>query len=153
MLRCLTQAVCSRLASTIILGPVEEMAPRFCQQENPPPIGFIAFDLDSYSSTLAAFRIFDAASDFLLPRIASYFDDMVGDIDWAYDEFTGELLAISEFNAGHPDNKVAPVRGLRFSFGRLPQGWHEQIFVAHLFRHPHYNRPISDLMQLPLGER
>lgn len=136
--------------STVILGPVEETVPRFCQENNPPPIGFIAFDLDYYSSTVAAFKIFDAMNEFLLPRIVCYFDDMVGDVDWAYNEFTGELLAINEFNALHPDIKIAPVRGLRYYGQQIPQSWHEQIFVAHLFRHPDYGHPISDLQQLPL---
>ena len=58
---------------------------------------------------------------------------MVGDVDWAYNEFTGEMLAIHEFNAAHEDMKIAPVQGLRFFGGKLPSLWHEQIVVAHLF--------------------
>ncbi len=46
--------------------------------------------------------------------------------------------------------KVAPVNGLRFFGNRIPQSWHEQIFVAHLFAHPGYGTPTSELMQLPL---
>jgi len=137
--------------SRLMLGPVEETVERFCAQENPPPIGFISFDLDYYSSTMAAFRIFDAPARHLLPRIACYFDDMVGDIDWAYNEFTGELLAIKEFNEAHQRMKLAPVQGLRFYGRRLPRAWHEQIFVAHLFDHPDYCRPISGLTELPLA--
>ena len=75
---------------------------------------------------------------------------MVGDIDWAYSEFTGELLAIKEFNAAHDQMKIAPVSGLRFWGKRIPQVWHEQIFVAHLFTHSDYVKPISELTQLPL---
>jgi len=121
----------SRLRSSkLMLGPVEETIQHFCSQENPPPIGFISFDLDYYSSTMAAFKIFAAAPRHLLPRIACYFDDMVGDIDWAYNDFTGELLAIREFNAANDDMKLAPVQGLRFYGSRLPRAWHEQIFVA-----------------------
>ena len=76
---------------------------------------------------------------------------MVGDVDWAYNEFTGELLAIKEFNETHNDVKLAPVQGLRFFGQKLPQLWHEQIFVAHLFKHTDYCRPISELTQLPLA--
>lgn len=135
----------------LVLGPVGKTVPKFCAEENPPPIGFIAFDLDYYSSTVQAFRIFESEERYFLPRVSCYFDDMVGDIDWAYNEFTGELLAIKEFNASHDGIKIAPVQGLRFYGNRHPQVWHEQIFVAHLFRHPDYCHPISELTQLPLA--
>lgn len=138
-------------SSKLMLGPVEQTVRNFCAQEEPPPIGFISFDLDYYSSTMAAFGVLESADKYLLPRIACYFDDMVGDIDWAYNEFTGELLAIKEFNAAHEHMKLAPVQGLRFYGNRLPLVWHEQIFVAHLFQHVDYCRPISGVTQLPLA--
>ena len=137
-------------SSKLVLGPVEETVQKFCTEEDFPPIGFIAFDLDYYSSTLAAFKIFEADEKRLLPRVACYFDDMVGDIDWAYNEFTGELLAVKEFNTAHRDMKIAPVQGLRF-FSGSPQLWHEQIFVTHIFKHSDYCRPVSGLTQLPLA--
>lgn len=141
----------ARLKSAkLIFGPIEETLRGFFAQENPPPVGFIAFDLDYYSSTKTALRVFDAEHKYLLPRVACYVDDIVGDIDWALNEFTGELLAISEFNAGHERVKIAPVRGLRFSFNRIPQSWHEKIFVAHLFAHEEYCRPTNEQTQLPL---
>jgi hypothetical protein len=77
---------------------------------------------------------------------------MAGDIDWAYNEFTGELFTIKEFNAAHHDIKLAPVQGLCF-FGKNPQLWQEQIFVAHIFKHADYCRPISGLTQLSLAPR
>lgn len=136
----------------LMIGNVADTVDSFCEAEQPPPIGFISFDLDYYSSTLAALRIFTARHEYLLPRVACYLDDTVGDIDYAYNEFTGELLAISEFNATHPSIKIAPVRGLRFFGQRLPAVWHEQIFVAHLFEHPDYGRPTSELTELHLQQ-
>ncbi len=136
----------------LMIGNVADTVDSFCEAEQPPPIGFISFDLDYYSSTLAALRIFTARHEYLLPRVACYLDDTVGDIDYAYNEFTGELLAISEFNATHPSIKIAPVRGLRFFGQRLPAVWHEQIFVAHLFEHPNYGRPTSELTELDLQQ-
>jgi hypothetical protein len=142
----------ARLKSAkLILGDVAQTLRGFAEQGNPPPIGFIAFDLDYYSSTVTALKIFESNHRYLLPRVACYFDDMVGDIDWAYNEFTGELLAIKEFNAEHENIKIAPVSGLRFSGRRIPQMWHEQIFVAHLFTHPDYGKPIAELTQIPLA--
>jgi hypothetical protein len=142
----------ARLRSAkLLLGQVEETVAGFCAQEEPPPIGFIAFDLDYYSSTVAALKIFESEERYLLPRIACYFDDVVGDIDWAFNEFMGELLAIKEFNANHDRIKLALVEGLRFSSARVPRLWHEQIYVAHLFDHPDYCRPIRMRTQLPLA--
>ncbi len=142
----------SRLGGAkLMIGNVGETVGTFCATENPPPIGFISFDLDYYSSTLSALQILTENHKYFLPRVACYFDDMVGDIDWAYNEFTGELLAITEFNATHPSIKIAPVRGLRFFGRRLPAVWHEQTFVAHRFDHPDYGRPTSELTQLHLG--
>lgn len=138
--------------SKLLIGRVEDTVTSFCDREEPPPIGFISFDLDYYSSTAAALKIFLADHKYLLPRVVCYVDDMTGDLDWAYNDFTGELLAINEFNAAHSDVKIAPVRGLRFFGQWLPKSWHEQMFVAHLFRHPDYNRPTSaELSQLHLG--
>lgn len=136
--------------SKLILGVVEDTVPKFVTLESFPPIGFIAFDLDYYSSTMAAFKIFEVDEKRLLPRVACYFDDIVGDIDWAYNEFTGELLAVEEFNRTHRDMKIAPVKGLHF-FAPSPELWHEQIFVTHIFKHADYGRPISELIDLPLA--
>jgi hypothetical protein len=136
--------------SKLVFGKVEDTVERFCREENPPPIGFIAFDLDYYSSTLAALSIFDQKTSYFLPRVVCYFDDTVGDIDWGYNRFTGELLAIEEFNSTHEHIKLDQVRGLRFFGHKLPRAWHEPIYVAHLFQHPKYCRPISELTQLPL---
>lgn len=144
----------ARLTSAkLVLGDVEETVRSFTEREDPSPIGFIAFDLDYYSSTVQALRVLEADRRYLLPRIACYVDDMVGDIDWAYNEFTGELLAIKEFNEAHAHMKLARVNGLRFWGRRIPKDWHEQIFVAHLFTHPQYSTPVSELTQLPLAAK
>ena len=43
----------------LILGPVSETVPTFIDA-GPAPVGFVVFDLDYYSSTIDAFRLFDA---------------------------------------------------------------------------------------------
>jgi hypothetical protein len=145
------EALRGRLQSAkLVLGPVEETVPAFFAAEELPPIGFTAFDLDYYSSTLAALRMFDAPHRHFLPRVACYFDDVLGDIHAAHSEFAGELLAIKEFNAAHAEIKITPVRGVRFAAGRLPESWHDQIFVAHLFEHADYDHPVHDARQMPL---
>ena len=134
----------------LCIGPVEETLVDFCQRDQPAPIGFISIDVDYYSSTIPILKLFEQEPRFLLPRVACYLDDMAGDIDWAYNEFTGELRAVHEFNAAHDAIKITPVQGLRYANSHLPQLWHEQIFVAHLFKHPSYNTIVNDVTQLPL---
>jgi hypothetical protein len=141
--------------SKLIIGPVEETVKSFLESfgssNPPPPIGFISFDLDYYSSTVEAFHVFSGASTSVLPRVICYFDDISGDCERAFNIFTGELLAIAEFNAANDYVKIAECKGLRFSRGNIPREWHEQIYIAHLFRHPDYQRPIFPWTQLPLS--
>jgi hypothetical protein len=102
-------------SSKLILGPIEAKLRNALRKGSPPPIGFIVSGLDCYSSTVSALKVLEAEHKYLLPRAACYFDDIVGDVDWAYHEFGGELLAINEFNSARAYVKVAPVRRLRFS--------------------------------------
>jgi hypothetical protein len=133
------------------LGEVKHTVGNFFAQENPPPIGFISFDLDYYSSTVAALKILDADPKYYLPRVACYFDDLAGGMMDAYSEFSGELLAIREFNDSHPDVKISTVPGLRLHGYNLPAQWQDKMYIAHRFGHPDYSRPIADVRDLPLG--
>ncbi|MEP9380453.1 hypothetical protein ABLE91_27410 [Aquabacter sp. CN5-332] len=145
-------ALRARLTSAqLVLGDVAQTLRDFADRDDVAPVGFISFDLDYYSSTVAALKIFDMDHHRLLPRVICYFDDTVGPVDEAYNEFTGELLAIKEFNAASEAMKIAPVNGLRFYGDHIPQWWHEQILVAHLFGHPEYCTPINTHTQLPLA--
>lgn len=131
----------------LIIGDVGETVEGFVRS-GPGPIGFIAFDLDYYSSTVKAFRIFDALSPSRLPRIHCYFDDIVWPEYGCYNEFTGEYLAIREFNAEHPHRKIAKLPHLR-QMRHVPAGWNEQIYVFHDFEHPQYCANIKS--GRPLG--
>ncbi len=124
--------------ASLVIGDVRQTTRRFGDHD-PPPIGFVAFDLDYYSSTMAAFEIFGIGDRFLLPRVFCYFDDVAGGADFCYNEFAGELLAIKDFNAAHRERKIARVAGLRYTFGSLPAQWHEKMYVAHHFNHPQYD--------------
>ncbi len=134
------------------LGRVEDTVAQFFDKENPPPIGFISFDLDYYSSTVAALKILDAEHKQYLPRVVCYFDDLAGGILDAYNEFTGEILAIKEFNDAHADVKISRVRGLSHHSKNIPAQWHEKIYVAHRFSHPEYGKPSSDTTELALRD-
>ena len=43
--------------TTLVLGNVEETVPLFFDDPSVPPVGFVAFDLDLYSSTTHALRL------------------------------------------------------------------------------------------------
>ena len=133
------------------LGEVKDTVGNFFTG-NPAPIGFISFDLDYYSSTVAALKILDGDAKYYLPRVTCYFDDLAGGLLDAYSEFSGELLAIREFNESHPQARISRVYGLSQQAGLLPAQWHEKMYAAHFFKHPEYANPISDTHQLILQE-
>jgi hypothetical protein len=124
--------------SVLILGHIRDTVTKFFDEYSPAPIGCVFFDMDYYSSTVASFDIFRTDTANYLPRVFCYFDDITGTEIELYNEFTGELLAINEFNAAEPSKKFAPVRHLH---GR--GSWNERVYSFHDFRHPRYNDFVS----------
>jgi hypothetical protein len=95
--------------TALVLGDVAETVPRFFDDPGVPPVGFIAFDLDLYSSTAHALRILSLPGTRTLDHVALYFDDVAHSISHRY---AGELLAIDEFNRDHDDVKIDRWRGI-----------------------------------------
>jgi hypothetical protein len=60
----------------LVLGDVRETIPALMNVVGFEPVGFIAFDLDYYSSTKDAFQVFVENPETRLPRVYSYFDDI-----------------------------------------------------------------------------
>jgi hypothetical protein len=120
----------------LFIGDVAQTVPDFLKSA-PAPVGFISFDLDLYSSTMAAFRVFDGNPSMLLPRIHCYFDDIMG---FSAGEHNGERLAISDFNDAHELRKISHTYGLKYFIPEpyAREMWVEMIFMAHLFDHPLY---------------
>jgi hypothetical protein len=117
------------------------------------PIGFVAFDLDYYSSTKAAFALFDGPDVSHLPRVYCYFDDVCSNALACMSEHLGELLAIREFNASHSERKISRVEQVRIHRPRW-ENWQDRMYAFHNFAHPKYNTlviPKTDKdTQLPL---
>jgi hypothetical protein len=136
----------------LILGDVADTVTEFIKTQNPAPIGFISFDLDYYSSTLEAFKLIEDSNSFFIPRVFCYFDDCIGD-DWElHSEFTGEMLAIKEFNERNQTRKIAKINGLRYK-RIFEASWNDVMYVLHIFDHPAYNEhtnPSKD-WQMPLN--
>lgn len=123
------------------LGLVEETVPRFLLS-NPAPVAFVSVDLDLYSSTINALKLFDENESLLLPRVLCYYDDILG---YTYSDYNGERLAMSEFNAAHSMRKFSPLYGLKYFLPSQYKGtdWSEQFYFLHVFDHLLYNRPDS----------
>jgi hypothetical protein len=126
----------------LILGDVNETVPRFLEEGNFPPIGFISFDLDYYTSTKAALRIFEDRDRSYLPRVLTYFDDIMSGDQQYYCEDVGELLAIREFNQGSKGHRIRPINGWKRSLLLEPE-WADAMWAYHRFDHAQYNDYIG----------
>ncbi len=109
------------------LGHIKNTVPPFVLEKH-PPVGFIACDVDLYSSTVDVLRILSLPDKRMLRRVFMYFDD----VDFIFNHcFGGELLAIQEFNDSIPLIKVDRWRGLKKGRVFIDQPWFEKMFVAH----------------------
>ena len=129
-------------SAKLLLGDVRQTVPEFLRSQH-APIGFISFDLDLYSSTKAAFEVFAASDPAILPRILCYFDDVISSAHQLHCEYTGELLAIREFNQeGDGSRALAPIGVLNANL-LFSTVWTQQLWVYHRFHHPEYNTYIG----------
>lgn len=127
--------------SKLVLGDVKDTIPDFFQKNKPAPIGCIFIDLDYYSSTVAALKILDGPDEFFLPRVLFYFDDILGSEDELYNDFSGELAAINDFNLSHANKKISKLRCLYER--KFRAGWNEMMYSYHNFIHKDYNKHTS----------
>jgi hypothetical protein len=124
----------------LVLGDIRDTARSFFDEYRPAPVGAMVHDFDFYSSTAEGLRMLEADEKYFLPRVFCYFDDTIGDEVALLNDFTGQRLAINEFNERHDAVKLcAPYYLLR----RRPHLWHRQIWVCHFFRHSRYNAFVS----------
>ncbi len=125
-------------SAKIVLGDVRETVKTFIDVYHPAPIAAVIVDLDFYSSTAMALQLFEAIGDeFVLPRAFFYFDDIIGTTAQLYCDFTGERLAIEEFNKRQADRKFSPAYHLLAQ--KAVPTWFHAIRELHNFRHRQYN--------------
>jgi hypothetical protein len=129
-------------SAQLVLGDVAETVPAQIAAGAMPPVGFVAFDLDYYSATKAAFRLFEGAPATRLPRVYCYFDDIGGPEIACMNEYVGELLAIKEWNAAHERMKISPIVHLNTQRAR-PARWNVKMYALHDFAHPLYTRNVT----------
>jgi hypothetical protein len=133
----------SRLTEArLVIGDIADTVPTFVDTHDPAPVAFVSIDLDYYSSTVDALRIFDVPESRVLPRVLCYFDDLVGEDHVLQNDLVGEALAINEFNLDRKECKVLPVTGL--SAKRvLPADWNDSMLAMHRFDHPNYDTYVG----------
>ena len=127
-------------AAQLVIGQVRQTCADFLAQHDPAPIGCMFMDLDLYSSTMDAFQLLEGADKYFLPRISMYFDDIISS-DLC--DFTGERVAIADFNSRSQNAKISPECYARFQ--HFTGIWKHQIFVYHNFAHPDYCRFVGEL--------
>ena len=119
----------------LILGDLQETIPEFARSlRAESPLGFAAIDVDYYSSAIEALALFaDPEPRKYLPLTVLYLDDITQP---THCRWTGELLAVDEFNQAHSMRKIDEDRFLRsrriFRYGP----WLDQIFLLHVLDHP-----------------
>jgi hypothetical protein len=141
--------------AALVLGDIKDTSNDFFEKYSPAPIGAIVYDFDFYSSTVAALKMLQAGERYYLPRVFCYFDNTVGADDATittnlalHNDYTGERLAINEFNQAHNDAKLALPYHLLAS--RIVETWYHKIWVCHFFKHSRYNDFVGDgVQQLP----
>lgn len=135
--------------SKLVLGDIRDTAKSFFEQYQPAPIGFIAYDFDFYSSTISALEMLESGAEHYLPRVFCYFDDTVGTEFELYNDFTGQRLAINEFNQNHEAIKLS--RSYHLLAKKIVEPWFHQIWVCHFLNHGKYNKFVSvENQQLPI---
>ena len=130
-------------SAKLVLGKVGDTVSALMREGNYPPVGFVSFDLDYYSSTKQAFALFEGGPETRLPRTYCYFDDIRSPEIACHNDWIGELCAIREFNEEHQSRKLAPIHMLQYA---LPHAaaWQEQMYVLHDFEHPLYCKNLTE---------
>ena len=122
--------------SKLILGNIDDTSKDFFSKYKPSPVGAIIHDFDFYSPTKIALNMMTNNENLFLPRVFSYFDDTIGTDIELFNDYTGERLAINEFNLNSKDIKVTKPYHFTSQFKEV---WHHQIWIIHFFKHLKYN--------------
>ena len=118
----------------LVIGDVRQTIPAFVNKLSPEaPLGFVSVDVDYYASAKAALPILAGDPRAYLPLVPVYLDDIGVD---GSNPWTGELLAVNEFNAELAHRKIAPFTLLRSRRIFKNTQWIDRMFAAHIHDHP-----------------
>jgi hypothetical protein len=133
----------------IVIGDTKDTVPNFIKKFNPAPIGTVFIDVDYYTSTKSCLEIFNHNSESYLPRVFVYLDDTR-----ITSEFTGELLAINEYNQHNEKRKISVQTLLAEEMSIKWKNWiylGKKFYHWHCFEHKKYSTRLNKTKQeLPL---
>ena len=125
--------------SKIFYGNIKDTVDEFIKIK-PKTISCIFFDMDLYSSTLDFLNQIPKLSEFLLPRVLCYFDDLYTVYNYN-GQCNGELKAIDDFNKQDLDFKLSysidHIHSFKFPLAK------STILTIHSFKHKLYNKYIG----------
>lgn len=127
--------------SNLIIGDINKTSKTFFKDYSPAPIGAIFHDFDYYSSTKESLNLLKSNPNNFLPRVFNYFDDTVGSEMELYNDYTGQRLAINEFNQENDNMKFSYSYHLISKYFKFD--WHYKIWITHIFNHDLYSNFIS----------
>jgi hypothetical protein len=136
----------------LVLGPLADTVPAFMAElTEASPLGFVSLDVDYFSSSVDALRIFDGAPEVYLPAIDLYVDDLMFE---THNTWSGELGAIRDFNHNHAMRKIEPRRWLRESRVFKNASWLSHMYTVHVLDHAyrapgHITLPRSRVLENP----
>jgi hypothetical protein len=113
--------------TTLIVGNITDTLPHHMPHIK-APIGFVAVDVDLYSSTRTLLQMFTLGGAKMLMHVPMYFDDV--DLFQVH-RFAGEILAIEEFNASQDRVKIDGWRGIEKHRPFHDAHWLKKMYVAH----------------------
>jgi hypothetical protein len=116
------------LRTTLLIGNIAETLDTFSRIASNNRIGFIAVDVDLYSSTREALKILADPKIQKLRQVPIYFDDI--DLHFNH-SFAGELLAIREFNSNNAMVKIDKWRGIANERPFPEHSWLKKMYMAH----------------------
>lgn len=119
----------------IVLGDVREtVIPALQHITKESPVGYIAFDLDYYSSTKSALEILKAEQpEKFLPIFSIYLDDIYS---YYHHDYAGVYLAVREFNEEMKYRKISKFRFLDIHRIFKNAQWLKQMRFVHIMDHP-----------------
>lgn len=117
----------------LVIGDIGDTVPEFLRSPSvETPIGFVAVDVDYYSSAKKALRVLQGPAQCYIPIVPVYLDDIGVD---GSNPWTGELLAVGEFNRENDLRKIAPFTLLRSRRIFKNTQWIDRMFAAHIHDH------------------
>ncbi|AIQ95500.1 hypothetical protein EW14_1489 [Prochlorococcus sp. MIT 0604] len=118
----------------VIYGEISGTIDKFVEKHklNDNVIGFVSLDVDYYSSTKEALKIFNMPASNYLSRTPIYNDD---ESHLDHNDYCGALLAINEFNKNNELRKFSKMHNLRNKGIFKNASFLDQMYFYHVLDH------------------